>query len=599
MAMAGLYRRILPSPPAIDFASSEGKKLFTEAIHNGTMEGFFKLISYFQTQSEPAYCGLASLSMVLNALAIDPGRKWKGPWRWFDENMLDCCEPLEKVKDKGISFGKVVCLGHCAGANVEAFRTNQSTIDDFRKYVIACSQSDDCHVISSYHRGTFKQTGTGHFSPIGGYHAERDMALILDVARFKYPPHWVPLGLLWEAMDTVDESTGLRRGFMLVSRRQRAPALLYTLSCNHESWITTAKYLMDDVPVLLSSETMKDVKNVLATVFMSLPLDFAEFIKWVAEIRRKEDGGQGLSEEEKGRLSIKEEVLKQVQETGLYNHVTDILSLQNLVCPTKQAMGHRDSLPSIAASVCCQGAGILTGRSGSSDRFCCRETCVRCYRATNGDKPVTVVSGTVVNGNGEQGVDMLVPLSQGEPSCCNSGSCGDSGMHPASNDVLTALLLALPPHTWSGIKDKKLSDEISSLVSTESLPPLLQEEILHLRGQLLMLKRCKDNKVSHQVAVGSSQGMDPLHDDPMFFQKLNFYSKQNSHRKSSHAVTNCSIHKLLFTHSGVCSLGAMTPGKGYSLSAVSLAEIRSTIACPKSASYNMRGMLARYIGVLI
>ena len=25
MAMAGLYRRVLPSPPAIDFASSEGK----------------------------------------------------------------------------------------------------------------------------------------------------------------------------------------------------------------------------------------------------------------------------------------------------------------------------------------------------------------------------------------------------------------------------------------------------------------------------------------------------------------------------------------------------------------------------------------------
>lgn len=56
----------------------ELQQLFLEAIQNGTMEGFFKLISYFQTQSEPAYCGLASLSMVLNALSIDPGRKWKG-----------------------------------------------------------------------------------------------------------------------------------------------------------------------------------------------------------------------------------------------------------------------------------------------------------------------------------------------------------------------------------------------------------------------------------------------------------------------------------------------------------------------------------------
>jgi glutathione gamma-glutamylcysteinyltransferase len=60
------------------------------------------------------------------------------------------------------------------------------------------------------------QTGTGHFSPIGGYHAGQDMVLILDVARFKYPPHWVPLQLLWEAMNTTDDSTGLLRGYLLL-----------------------------------------------------------------------------------------------------------------------------------------------------------------------------------------------------------------------------------------------------------------------------------------------------------------------------------------------------------------------------------------------
>ena len=54
------------------------QQLFTEALEGGTMNSFFKLISYYQTQSEPAYCGLASLAMVLNALAIDPGRTWKG-----------------------------------------------------------------------------------------------------------------------------------------------------------------------------------------------------------------------------------------------------------------------------------------------------------------------------------------------------------------------------------------------------------------------------------------------------------------------------------------------------------------------------------------
>lgn len=101
---------------------------------------------------------------------------------------------------------------------------------------------------------------------------------------------------------------------------------------------------------------------------------------------------------------------------------------------------------------------------------------MRCYTAS-GDKPVTLVSGTVVNGTGEQGVDMLLPLSHKEPSCCSAGSWSYSGMHPASIDILTALLLALPPQTWMGITDNKILQDMSSLVSTERLPPLLQEEV--------------------------------------------------------------------------------------------------------------------------
>ncbi|KAJ4844051.1 Glutathione gamma-glutamylcysteinyltransferase 1 [Turnera subulata] len=499
MAMAGLYRRVLPSPPAIDFASIEGKQLFIEAIQDGTMECFYRLISYFQTQSEPAYCGLASLSMVLNALAIDPRRKWKGPWRWFDENMLDCCEPLEKVKAEGISFGKLVCLAHCAGAKVEAHRTNQSTIDDFRKQVIKCSSSDECHVISSYHRGTFKQTGTGHFSPIGGYHAGRDMALILDVARFKYPPHWVPLTLLWQAMDNVDGTTGQRRGFMLISRPHTEPGLLYTLSCKHESWVGVAKYLMDDVPLRLEADDVKDVEKVLNIVFKSLPSTFGEFIKWVAEVRRQEDGGESLSQEERGRLSVKEEVLKQVQETGLYKHVAALLSSANSCCKSLPILQIENNLPDIAASVCCQGAEILAGKSGSSEGYCCRETCVRCLKA-NGDGAVTLISGTVMDGSSKRGLDVLVPSTQTKSSC-DCGPINRVGSYPASNDVLTALLLALPPETWSGIKEEKLLKEICALVSTENLPILLQEEVLHLRRQLRILKRCQENKIDEDLGA--------------------------------------------------------------------------------------------------
>ena len=53
----------------------------------------------------------------------------------------------------------------------------------------------------------------------------RDMRYMRDmrdmrwqVARFKYPPHWLPLGALWEAMVPIDPATGLSRGYAALSR---------------------------------------------------------------------------------------------------------------------------------------------------------------------------------------------------------------------------------------------------------------------------------------------------------------------------------------------------------------------------------------------
>ncbi|XP_030460846.1 glutathione gamma-glutamylcysteinyltransferase 1-like [Syzygium oleosum] len=504
MATAGLYRRVLPTPPAIDFASDEGKKLFIEAIQAGTMEGFYKLISYFQTQSEPAYCGLASLSMVLNALAIDPGRKWKGPWRWFDESMLDCCEPLEKVKAEGISFGKVVCLAQCAGAEVEALRTSQTTVDHFRQFVKRCSSSDNCHLVSSYHRAALKQTGTGHFSPIGGYHEGSDMVLILDVARFKYPPHWVPLPLLWEAMDTVDKTTGQRRGFMLISRPKRDPGLLYTLNCKHESWVGVAKYLMDDVPHLLKSADVKDVNGILSILLASLPSDFEKFIQWVAEVRREWDGGIAISEEEKRRLAIREELLKQVQDTGFFKHLVNFLSSTSC-CRRVPVFGGNENLHEIAANAYCQGAEILSRKSGTSSCSCCREACLKCENV-DGQKTVLVPSATIVNGKNKEKVNMLAPQSLMELFCGAMDPKNCTSTQPVGSNILTALLLTLPPETWCGIKDEKLLEEVQSLVSMDNLPAMLQEEVLHMRRQLYILKKCRENKLDENLSAPCTWG---------------------------------------------------------------------------------------------
>ena len=202
------YRRVLP-PTCIAFNSAEGKQVFREALQAGYMEAYFGLASQFRTQDEPAYCGLSTLVMVLNTLGVDPQRVWKGPWRWYHEDMLDCCVPLKVASTKGITMDEFACVAACNTLSVNMVRADgDATEEGFRDLVKSLTKATDQVLVLSYSRGVLGQTGDGHFSPLGGYHPQRDLVLVLDTARFKYPPHWVSLPLLFKAMTACDKDTG-------------------------------------------------------------------------------------------------------------------------------------------------------------------------------------------------------------------------------------------------------------------------------------------------------------------------------------------------------------------------------------------------------
>ena len=44
--------------------------------------------------------------------------------------------------------------------------------------------------------------------------------MVLDTARYKYPPFWVDLEWLYKALGSIDQDTNLMRGFIVVSRNQ-------------------------------------------------------------------------------------------------------------------------------------------------------------------------------------------------------------------------------------------------------------------------------------------------------------------------------------------------------------------------------------------
>jgi len=181
------------------------------------------LAGQYFAQSDVAFCGLAVLCMVLNSLAIDPARIWKSPWRWYSEEMMACCAPLEQVRKKGIDFDKFNALATCKGATVNAIRFSESDLGTFREDIKRVTASREEFLVVCYSRKHVGQTGTGHFAPIAGFHEASDKVLLLDVARFKYPPHWVSLPLLFGAMKDIDPDTEKPRGYFLFSAQTQQP----------------------------------------------------------------------------------------------------------------------------------------------------------------------------------------------------------------------------------------------------------------------------------------------------------------------------------------------------------------------------------------
>ncbi|KAJ8599463.1 hypothetical protein CTAYLR_008026 [Chrysophaeum taylorii] len=244
------HRRKLPES-AIAFSSSEGLALFSEALAAQSMGTYFRLAEQFHTQEEPAYCGLASLVMVLNALSVDPGRRWKGAWRWYSEHLLECCKPLDRVKVEGLTLDLLACTGRCNSLDVEVIRGDCEHLEESVRDVIrrTSAQPPDNpteFLIASYDRRGVGQTGEGHFSPLGGYHAGSDRVLLMDTARFKYPSHWLPVSQLCAAMRSVDRDAGKPRGLLALKRSLvGSPVGAQLLFLDH------AMYLRDRRPLAL------------------------------------------------------------------------------------------------------------------------------------------------------------------------------------------------------------------------------------------------------------------------------------------------------------------------------------------------------------
>lgn len=224
LAASPLRAEPLPVPEGlVSLETADGEALLVGAE---ARRDFFPLSLQFVTQQHQAFCGVASLVMVLNALRVPaPPSEVLAPFSQFDQANFfspatEAVRPRADLEKRGMTLTQLGALAGTFGLAASVHHASDSSLDAFRKEASGALADDDDFVIVNYLRKAIGQETGGHISPLAAYDADTDSFLILDVSRYKYPPVWVRADALFAAMNTPDSDNDNRsRGYVIVGRK--------------------------------------------------------------------------------------------------------------------------------------------------------------------------------------------------------------------------------------------------------------------------------------------------------------------------------------------------------------------------------------------
>jgi len=218
---ATVAAQTLPLPPSLVRLDSEaGAQLL---VDSQARRAYWPLSVQFVTQQNQAFCGVASMVMVLNALAVKaPPTPGYEPFRTFTQDNLlndrtETILPRQTLLRQGMTLTQLGLILESYGVAAAVRHADDDGLDSFRSVASRQLAMPGGHVIVNYLRRVLGQETGGHISPLAAYDAGSDRFLILDVSRYKYPPVWAAATDLYAAMNTVDrDNDGRRRGYVLV-----------------------------------------------------------------------------------------------------------------------------------------------------------------------------------------------------------------------------------------------------------------------------------------------------------------------------------------------------------------------------------------------
>ncbi|WP_172636068.1 phytochelatin synthase family protein [Synechococcus sp. PCC 6312] len=183
------------------------------------------LMSHFVTQINPAYCGVASSVMVLNALGVTTANTPAWQRGYLNQDTIftpqtNAVIDRHLIAHQGLTLSQLAEFLQTYPVTVERYYGSDLGLAEFRQILGISLGKANQYILVNYLRSSIGQETGGHISPLAAYHAEQDQVLILDVARYKYPPIWVSVQALWQAMGTIDPVSGKSRGFLVIRNRE-------------------------------------------------------------------------------------------------------------------------------------------------------------------------------------------------------------------------------------------------------------------------------------------------------------------------------------------------------------------------------------------
>ncbi len=188
-------------------------------------QSYWPLSQYFETQRNQAYCSVATSVMALNALGIRRPASTQYPdFPYFSqEDFFRNVDPqvanAAQVSKEGMTLDQLSAALSGFPVEVRKFHAADLTLDQFRDLIRDTTGHSDRFALLNFNRVEIGETGGGHWSPLAAYDAASDSALLLDVARYKYPAVWVPVTQLYAGAQAVDSVSGLSRGMVIIGTR--------------------------------------------------------------------------------------------------------------------------------------------------------------------------------------------------------------------------------------------------------------------------------------------------------------------------------------------------------------------------------------------